>query len=165
MSIARGIAVSALALAAALGLSGCGAMGDHKIGDAATVNFTKADSYEVTVTAIEPAPAEVAARYETEDEIYFVRFTAKAAGVEDPDLVQVMSNTYAVVEDGTVVATSFDTIEECTSPDNAQATEKLKAGEAVEACVPVAGDSGKKVTGVRMGSHDLEAAGSQTWKI
>ncbi len=140
-------------------------MGDHKIGDTAKVNFTKADSYEVTVTAIEPAPAAVADRYETEDEIYFVRFTAKAAGVADPDLVQVTSNTYAVVEDGTVVATSFDTIEECAQPDNIEATEKLKAGEPVEACVPVAGDDGKKVTGIRMGSHDLEASGSQTWKI
>lgn len=165
MSIARGIAVSAVALAATLGLSGCGAMGDHKIGDSAKVNFTKDASYEVTVTSVEPAPAEVKDRYDTEDEIYFVRFTAKAADVEKPDLVQVSGNTYAVVEGGTVVSTSFDTIDECAQPDNNEAKAKLEAGETVEACVPIAGDDGKKVIAVRMGSHDLDAAGSQTWKI
>lgn len=165
MSLARAGAATAVILTAALGLSGCGSMGDHKIGETAKVTVTNTGDYDVTVTAIDPAPAEVAARYDTEDQIYFVTFTTKLAKPGEADPTGVSNYLQAKLEDGTVVSTSFDHIDECEHPSGTELEEKLAANETVEGCVPVAGDDGKKVVAIRIGATDLDRPGAQVWTI
>lgn len=165
MSIARAGAATAVILAAALGLSGCGSMGDHKIGETAKVTVTNTGDYDVTVTAIESAPSEVVARYDTEDEIYFVKFTTKLAKAGEADPTGVSNFVSAKLEDGTVVHTEFDHIDECEHPSGTELEEALAANDTVEGCVPVAGDDGKKVVAIRIGPSDLERPGAQVWTI
>jgi len=157
--------VSALALAATLGLSGCGSMGDHKIGDTATVTLPGDSSYEVTVTAVEPAPPEVTEQYDTEDEIYFVRYTTRLVKAGTTGGNGVDEHVLAKIEGNGYINTSFSTIEQCTKMAASDREAALTAGETITSCVPIAGDDGKKVVGVYIGSNDLEASGSQTWTI
>lgn len=165
MSIARAGVATVAVLAAALGLTGCGSMGDHKIGETAKVTVSNDGTYDVTVTAIEPAPAEVVSRYNTSDEIYFVRFTTKLAERGDVDPHGVDNSVYAKLDDGTVVSTSFDTIEECDHAGGTEIKETFSSNGTLESCVPVAGDGGKKVVAIRIGPSDLERSGAQVWKI
>lgn len=165
MSIARKIAVPTMALAALIGLSGCGLGGDHKVGETATVGLTDDSAWEVTVTSVEPAPAEVTEQFDTEDAIYFVHFTTKMVKQGSTGVSGVDEHVLSKVEGNTYVTTSFSSIEQCQKPAVSERKAAFAKGETITSCVPIAGDDGKKVVGVYIGSSDLKAPGSQTWTI
>lgn len=165
MNIARTIAVPSLALAALMGLSGCGMGGDHKIGQTATVELSDGGRYDVTVTAVDPAPAEVTEKYDTKDAIYFVHFTTKMVKEGSAGAIGVDESVLSKIEGDTYIDTSFGTIDQCKKPAMSDRKAAFAKGETMTSCVPIAGDDGKKVVGVYIGSSNLRDSGSQTWTV
>ncbi len=169
MKTARLLVVPML-LVAALSLTGCGA-GSLKLGQSAEVDLSlvgKAGSvFEVTVSSLTPAPEEVAAKYDTEDKLYFATVEAK---LKDPSkatgLVSgVYSNVYAQLSDGNYLNMSGSGPDECPGrpADATQASNDFKAGKTVSVCVPLSADGEKDVVGVYVGTADVNSGKGKVW--
>lgn len=157
-------------LAAVVSLTGCSA-GDLKLGQSAVIDLSGTKdpkyTYEVTVKSVVEAPAEVVAKYDTKDKLYFATVDAK---LTDPSKASgtisgVGSSVFAKLSDGNYLDTMGSGPDECTGnvADSNQATADFLAGKTVTICVPLSGDEGKDVVGVYIGSHDVNSGKGTVW--
>lgn len=153
----------------AVGLSACSG-GEVAVGETAKVDVhSGVDVYpfEITVASIEPAPAEVQAGFEGDDPIYFADVSVRYVGDEVKETFphQIYNSVYAKLDDGSFVGATFTGLTECAGmPEDPQAARAaLEGGETVSFCAPVAGDGGHDVTGVYVGSSDIDDGGT-VWK-
>lgn len=157
-------------LAAMLALTGCGA-GDLKLGQSAVVDVVGAGkpehTYEVTVKSLTEAPAEVVAKYDTEDKMYFAVIEAKLA---DPskatgDPIGVTSNVASKLSDGNYLRTIGSGPDECPGRVDSptQNSADLKAGKTLTICVALSSDGDKDVVGVYVGPSTVNDGKGKVW--
>lgn len=157
------------AVLVATGLTACSG-GDVAMGDTATVDVHSGQDvypFEITVESLEPAPEEVASGFEGDDPIYFAQVSVRFTGdeVKPTFPTSIYSNVYAQLDDGSFIDSTFMGLDECTGlPDDPEAAKSaLESGETVSFCAPLSGDSGQDVTGVYVGSSDINDGGT-VWK-
>ncbi|MFB9307999.1 hypothetical protein BJY17_002531 [Agromyces hippuratus] len=165
------MAFAAAGAAVTMMLSGCSSSGPEtkQIGESASFDLTAGEAklpVEVSVTSLEAAPAEISEAYAGGDEIWFAdidfRYTGDA--VDDPASLNILfSGIYSELANGDYLDTTFTGMEECNGPSGGSPTEiveALAAGETVSGCFPLSSDGDNGVTGVYVGSSNLDEGGA-----
>ena len=174
LRIQRSLTATAIAAALTLGLAGCsfGGTPTASIGDTKSIEIASgADSFpvDVTVISLEQAPDEVQESFEDDSDVWFaeVEFTYTGDSSVDPARLGVLfSGVYSELKSGAFLDSTFIGLPECPGSPEGSATEAyeaLAAGETVGLCVPLSSDGDDAVTGVYVGSTDLESGGA-VWR-
>jgi hypothetical protein len=163
----RAVALAGAVLAVGA-LAACSG-GDRGLGDTATVSFPSADGdlpFEVAVTAIDEAPAEVQEAVEGDDTVWFTTLTLRYTG--DTGMANIPNPgetaVYAQLDDGSLMDVTFMGVDECAGATDGstgvEAAEVIAAGEQVEWCVPLSGDGDNELAGVFVGPDPRNGEGT-----